>query len=79
MTKEIKCVIDRIEGSIAVLIPNDGTPVFEADVSEYGWARENMFCTAVFHDGKLSCILQREAKNDNKSRLEKLFEKGKNK
>lgn len=79
MTKNIDCVIDRVEGSIAVLIPDDGSPVFEADVSEYGWVRENMFCTAVFRDGALSGILPRKAESDNKSRLERLFEKGKNK
>lgn len=75
--KSIDCVVDRIEGGVAVLVPDDGSQVLEADVSVFPFLRENMGCTATFRDGKLAEIRERSVTTDNRSRLQSLFNKNK--
>lgn len=74
--KRVDCVVDRVEDGIAVLIPDDGSEIFEISGDRFRLS-ENMSCTAVFRNGKLTEILPRSAATENKDRLNKLFNKNK--
>lgn len=77
--REIHCVIDRIEDGVIVLVPDDGSPVLEARAALFPDIEENMSCTAVFSDSVLTKIIARSSASDNKGKLQKLFNKSKNK
>lgn len=74
--KRIDCVVDRVEDGVAVIIPDDGSEIFEASEDKFKLS-ENMSCTAVFTDGELTDIVPRENKTNNKDRLNRLFNKNK--
>lgn len=72
--RRIDCVVDRIEDGIAVLIPDDGSEIFEVSEGKFKLS-ENMCCTAVFREDKLVEILPRSMTTGNKDRLHMLFNK----
>lgn len=75
--RKINCVIDRVEDGVIVLVPDDGSPVFEARAALFPDARENMSCTALFCGDELTKIVARPAATNNRDRLQKLFNKNK--
>lgn len=74
--KRIDCVVDRAEDGVAVLIPDDGSEIFEVPEDKFRLS-ENMSCTAIFIDGELTDIVPRKNKTNNRDRLNRLFNKNK--
>lgn len=72
------CIVDRIENGIAVLVPDDGSPVREERVEKYPFLASGE--AAVYEDGKLRPAEKGEREDrreSNAQRLEKLFRKNK--
>ena len=75
--KRLDCAVDRIEGNIAVIIPDSGDAPFEADSRDFPKLCEGKAYTAVICGGRITSFEEREACGDNAARLARLFKESK--
>ena len=79
--KTLRYSVDRIEGELAILVPDEGKSVIELPVSRFGF-KVNMILDVTFDGEKIVSIKEVSDEQDkrlaaNKSRLRSLFAKNK--
>lgn len=79
--KTLRYSVDRIEGALAILVPDDGKSVIELPVSLFNF-KVNMIVDVTFDNEKAVSITEVSGEADNrlavnKSRLHSLFAKNK--
>lgn len=87
MEKTVICVVDRVEEGIVVCFPDDGSEKITFPAVSFGAIREGdaLALTIAVQDGKQTVLRLRPAtdaehkncKQQNASRLRRLFDKGK--
>ena len=75
--KRLDCAVDRIEGNVAVIVPEGGGAPFETDCRDFPGLCEGKAYTAVIRGGRITAFEEREACGDNAARLARLFKESK--
>ena len=71
--KRLNCAVDRIEGNVAVIVPDSGDAPFEADCRNFPGLCEGKAYTAVICGGRITAFEERAPKCDNAARLARMF------